>query len=45
VLASVVIQSATILVAASLLYLAAAIIAPGDHALREGGRKLRTIEG
>jgi hypothetical protein len=45
VLASVVVQSATILVAASLLYLAAAIIAPGDHALRAGGRKLRTIEG
>ncbi len=42
VLASVVIQSATILVAASLLYLAAAIIAPLDHERRELGRKTRT---
>jgi hypothetical protein len=45
VLASVVLQSATILAAASLLYLAAAIVAPSDHERHEMGRKTRSIEG
>jgi hypothetical protein len=40
----VVIQSATILAAACLLYLAAAIIAPLDHERHEMGRKTRIIQ-
>jgi hypothetical protein len=44
VLASVVIQSATILVAASLLYLAGAIITPGEHEPRDIARKTRNAD-
>ncbi len=45
ILASVVIQSATILTFASLLYLAATIVAPNDRERRTSGRGAQIIEG